>query len=102
MIGKETRRRVAHDLRSWADLTKGLDVRISYDAGRYLCEYLYYSSLAFLHVCGNDGVSLQDRITVALLHVPRGAEPEDIATGKRVTMALISAMVDSRRHDTGG
>lgn len=32
----------------WDQATPGLDVRVSEDAGRYLCDFIYYSSLAHL------------------------------------------------------
>lgn len=35
-------------LARWRGVMKGEDVRVSNDAGRYLCEYIYYASLAHL------------------------------------------------------
>lgn len=74
------------------------DVRPSNDAGRFLCEFLYYTSL--VEYWRRDP-SL--RRPVMFLHVPGRIEDIDIATGRKVTMGLIGAMVESLKGaDTGG
>ena len=65
-----------------------LDVRLSRDAGRYLCEFIYYTSMALALQNG------QDR-NVAFLHVPASCEDEDIEKGTEATIGLIKALVSS-------
>lgn len=62
------------------------DVRLSEDAGRYLCEFIFYTSLALALQEG------QDR-NVVFFHVPALCGDEDIESGKEVTIALIKALV---------
>lgn len=64
------------------------DVRLSRDAGRYLCEFIFYTSLALALQKG------QDR-NVVFFHVPASCEDEDIEKGKDVTIALIKALISS-------
>ncbi|EFX03845.1 pyroglutamyl peptidase type [Grosmannia clavigera kw1407] len=81
------------------------DLRVSIDAGRYLCDFTYFSSLAHLYrrgrgdpVITNDQVTLPDpdsRLRVAFLHVPASAAPERIATGRAVVVELLRALVAS-------
>jgi pyrrolidone-carboxylate peptidase len=65
-----------------------LDLRISEDAGRYLCDYIYYSSLAHLEKAG------QER-KVLFLHVPSDASEHSIAVGRELVLQLVRAMVES-------
>ncbi|KAF2799525.1 pyroglutamyl peptidase-like protein type I, partial [Melanomma pulvis-pyrius CBS 109.77] len=68
------------------------DVRISPDAGNYLCGFLYYNSLA--HYYSLD----PSNRPVAFLHVPDlSASKEKLDTGREVTITLIKALVESRR-----
>ncbi|PWY78241.1 peptidase C15, pyroglutamyl peptidase I-like protein [Aspergillus heteromorphus CBS 117.55] len=66
----------------------GKDVRISTDAGRYLCEFIFYASLALAYQEG------QDR-SVVFFHVPASCLDEDIEAGKEVAIALIKALTTS-------
>ena len=72
------------------------DCRPSEDAGHYLCDYIYYNSLAwFGRRSGKlDGGKASDR-PVLFLHVPAESDPETIEKGTQVTLALIEAMVDN-------
>ncbi|KAG0146554.1 hypothetical protein CROQUDRAFT_715502 [Cronartium quercuum f. sp. fusiforme G11] len=60
------------------------------DAGRYLCEYTFYTSLAHFH---------QHR-HVLFLHVPCGLETNDLLQGRIVVEQLIWALI--RCHASGG
>ena len=72
-------------------------MQVSSDAGHYVCDYLYYGSLARLHHEGNEKRPWQGRMTVVFLHVPYVSGAEAIEKGRDVTVALIRALVDSRR-----
>ncbi|KAI6250561.1 Pyroglutamyl-peptidase 1 [Erysiphe necator] len=72
----------------WRALTSGIDVRISEDAGRYLCDFIYYSSLAELTKRGQPK-------KVIFLHVPEETDDASISTGINVTIQLIKAIVQS-------
>ncbi|KAF2459282.1 hypothetical protein BDY21DRAFT_187749 [Lineolata rhizophorae] len=99
----------------------GLDVRPSDDAGRFLCDFIYYTSLAWFadrsakeeeeeeegeeEDGGQDGTD-PNRATignkplerpVAFLHVPDLPTEDDVEKGRQVTIALIRALVESRR-----
>ncbi|KAH7188653.1 uncharacterized protein B0J16DRAFT_98749 [Fusarium flagelliforme] len=64
------------------------DVRISEDAGHYLCDFIYYSSLSELWK--------QQRPRKALfLHVPADASPDNIERGRDLTLNLIRSIVES-------
>lgn len=69
------------------------DVRPSPDAGNFLCGFIYYNSLAHYHAMDGEGMP------VVFLHVPdlSGSE-EKLAVGREVTIALIKALVESRRQ----
>lgn len=67
---------------------KELDVRISEDAGRYLCDFIYFSSLAELEK------KREDR-RVLFLHVPVEADEESVRRGVDITVELIRAVVVS-------
>lgn len=64
----------------------GTDVRISDDAGRYLCEFINYTTLAHAYREG------QDRNAV-FFHVPAACSDEAIQEGKEVAIALIKGLV---------
>ncbi len=85
--------------RRWrGDLTDPeTDVRPSNDAGHFVCDFIYYTSLAWFYQ-----QDCQER-PVMFLHVPGDLKSEeDIEKGREVTIALIRALVDSRRHHRGG
>ncbi|KAK2066465.1 hypothetical protein P8C59_000285 [Phyllachora maydis] len=65
-----------------------LDLRISEDPGRFLCDFIYFSSLAHLWKAG-------ERRRVLFLHVPCVASETDVATGKDLVIQLIRSMVES-------
>ena len=75
---------------------RSADCRPSEDAGHYLCDYIYYNSLAWhgrLH--GRlDGGKASDR-PIMFLHVPAEIDLVTLEKGRQVTLALIEAMVDS-------
>lgn len=71
-----------------------IPLRVSTNAGRFLCDYIYFNSLA---ECSKRG----ERRRVAFLHVPAvKPEPcpdygEHIATGREVAIQLIRSIVES-------
>ncbi|EGG03431.1 Hypothetical protein MELLADRAFT_37974 [Melampsora larici-populina 98AG31] len=60
-----------------------VNVDTSNDAGRYLCEYIFYSSLAHFNA----------HRRVLFLHVPAGLEEEDIAQGRAVLAEIIWTII---------
>lgn len=62
------------------------DVRISEDAGRYLCDFIYFLSLAERRRRGEEG-------QVLFLHVPVEADAEAVERGVRIALELIRAVV---------
>lgn len=76
-------------LKTWQTLAPAsADIRISEDAGRYLCEFIFYTSLSLALQEGRDR-------NVAFFHVPSSCRDEDIETGREVAIALIKALVDN-------
>lgn len=73
------------------------DVRISTDAGRYLCEYIFYASMAHWNLREREGkdVSKGERLEsrVLFLHVPKEVDEEAIQRGVRVVETLVTAAV---------
>jgi pyroglutamyl-peptidase len=63
-------------------------VRISDDAGRYLCDFIYYSSLAHRWKQGKER-------RVTFLHVPADASERAVETGRELAAGLIRALVES-------
>lgn len=72
----------------WRAALPDVDIRISEDAGRYLCDYIYYSSLAHLFKGG-------EAKRVVFLHVPVESDEVAVKTGVEVTLELIRAIVQS-------
>jgi pyrrolidone-carboxylate peptidase len=64
------------------------DIRISEDAGRYLCDYIYYTSLAHLFRKGEER-------RVIFLHVPSDSSDTAVKAGVEITLELIRAIVQS-------
>ena len=62
------------------------DVRVSTDAGRYLCEFIFFTSLA---------LAWRERRSrnVVFLHVPSSCTDEDVRMGREVAVAMIKAVV---------
>ncbi|OGM50479.1 pyroglutamyl peptidase type I [Aspergillus bombycis] len=76
-------------LSAWKSfVSPGADVRISEDAGRYLCEFIFYTSLAQAFQQG------QNR-NVVFFHVPGSCADEDIERGTDIAAGLIKALVTS-------
>ncbi|KAK5168964.1 uncharacterized protein LTR77_006273 [Saxophila tyrrhenica] len=74
----------------------GADCRGSDDAGHYLCDYIYFNSLAWLArnpTPRADGAA--NERPVMFLHVPAESDPRMLYKGKEVALALIEAMVES-------
>ncbi|KAH8884533.1 putative pyroglutamyl peptidase type I [Thozetella sp. PMI_491] len=65
-----------------------LDIKISEDAGRFLCDFIYFSSLAHLY-------KAEQKRNVVFLHVPANVEPENIARGKDLVLQLIRSLAES-------
>lgn len=63
-----------------------LDLRISKDAGRYLCDFIFYTSMS---------LALQEgrARNVLFLHVPSASEDADVERGRTIALALVKAMV---------
>lgn len=81
---------------SGSSLASPEDCILSEDAGNYLCDYIYFNSLAW---CGRrsgrlDGGKASDR-PVLFLHVPAESDPAMLEKGQQVVMALIEAMVEN-------
>jgi len=76
--------------RRWRTALPEFDLRVSEDAGRYLCDFIYYSSLAYLY-------KRDEEKRVVFLHVPVNADEAAIQKGVDITTELIRAMVQSGR-----
>ncbi|KAL2060202.1 hypothetical protein VTL71DRAFT_9597 [Oculimacula yallundae] len=74
----------------WRAALPGKDVRVSEDAGRYLCDFIYFSSMAYL-------TKKEEDRRVVFLHVPVSADAESVENGIEITIELIRAMVQSDR-----
>ncbi|KAJ9663992.1 hypothetical protein H2198_000495 [Neophaeococcomyces mojaviensis] len=98
-------------------------VKLSRDAGRYLCEFILMCSLVYRYRDGRGDFGIEDEVNnaeqagadvdvkavprrlrdrpsekvgkVAFLHVPNGTEPDDIARGRMVAESAIQAVVAS-------
>ena len=75
------------------------DVRLSHDAGRFLCEFIYYESLSvrfqqtragLLDAHGNSREG-----KVCFLHVPGETDEQNLATGAQIAEAAIRSVVGS-------
>jgi pyroglutamyl-peptidase len=68
------------------------DVQLSFDAGNFLCGFIYYNSLAHYFSIK------EDERPVAFMHVPDlSYSDEKTQEGQEVAIALIKALVESRR-----
>lgn len=71
-----------------------IPLKLSTNAGHFLCDYIYFNSLA-------QCFKAQQRRTVAFLHVPAARpEPEQqyqeaIATGREIAIQLIRSILES-------
>lgn len=77
----------------------GLDIRLSQDAGRFLCEYTLYNSLAWYARrngdVGLDQSGLSKSRPVMFLHVPRSSDETALKQGMAVATSVIRAMADT-------
>lgn len=73
-------------LETWSSFAPNSDLRTSNDAGHYLCDFIFYTSMALAWKQGHDR-------NVLFLHVPGASEDADIEQGRVVALALIKAMV---------
>ena len=87
-------------LRYW-DKALGMkeDVRVSEDAGRYLCEFIYWCSLAHCEVQRNKGEEVDKRGKVLFLHVPGEADGPAINKGVDIVVALCKAIAEVCQED---
>jgi len=96
-----------HDqvLRRWRgnifDLSKSspaaeVECQGSTDAGHFVCDYIYFNSLAWFGRQNGmlEGGEASDR-PVLFLHVPPNSDETTIAKGTEVVVALIEAMVET-------
>lgn len=75
-------------LRNWdAEMKPKCDLRVSNDAGRYLCEFIYYCSLA------HRELSREGQGKVLFLHVPPYSDEAGMTGGVKVVIALCKAIV---------
>ncbi|KAI0009110.1 peptidase [Xylariaceae sp. FL0662B] len=71
----------------WVErVKKGINLRISDDAGRYLCEFIYFSSMAHLW-------KQQRPRKVVFLHVPLHPYEASLARGKELVLQLIRRII---------
>lgn len=73
---------------------KAAVVKLSRDAGRFLCEFILMCALTERWRGAKKGVT-EKQGKVAFLHVPNGTDVEDIARGRRVALGAIKAVVAS-------
>ncbi|KAI0423245.1 hypothetical protein F5X98DRAFT_7928 [Xylaria grammica] len=65
-----------------------LDLRVSEDAGHYLCDFIYFSSLAHLW-------KQQRPKKVVFFHVPLHSDTESLKRGVELVLTLIRSIVES-------
>jgi pyrrolidone-carboxylate peptidase len=76
-----------HFLQTWqSNAPPGTDVRISDDAGRYLCEFIFYSSLALAY-------EQRQPQSVVFLHIPSATDDASLELGTEAAVALIKTAV---------
>lgn len=68
---------------------KDADLGISEDAGRFLCDFIYYSSLSHVHA-HHPGRPRK----VLFLHVPAGASDEAVVRGRELALTLIRSIAE--------
>lgn len=72
------------------------DTRPSEDAGRYLCDYIYFNSLAYFGRRSGEMEGGKDSSRpVLFLHVPAESDDWVLQRGRAVALALIRAMADN-------
>ncbi|CUS13842.1 unnamed protein product [Tuber aestivum] len=70
---------------------KELPIKVSDDAGRFLCEFIYYTSLKA--ACEKEGNGKLKSEKVLFMHVPPLAEPFGVETGRKVLIEVAKGMV---------
>lgn len=76
-----------HFLQTWKHFAPAeTDIRVSKDAGRYACEFMFYTSLSLALQEGRDR-------SVMFFHVPSTTDDASIELGNKVAVALIKSMV---------
>jgi pyrrolidone-carboxylate peptidase len=75
-----------HFLDTWQSFAPESDLRLSKDAGHYLCDFIFYTSMSLALCEGHDR-------NVLFLHVPGASEDANIEQGRVVTLALVKTMV---------
>ncbi len=73
-----------------------MDLRLSTDAGRYLCDFIFYTGLLEYWKRGGDRSVGGGDAPVTFLHVPTGTEEREIEKGRMVAEGLIRALVESK------
>ena len=71
-----------------AQAGKGVELMVSDDVGSYVCGFVYYASLEYFWEKGGDRPAV-------FMHVPPLPGKDDLAKGKRVTLALITAIAET-------
>ncbi|CAM1506587.1 Fc.00g062280.m01.CDS01 [Cosmosporella sp. VM-42] len=85
----ETELDVEDVLTRWQGMSsEDADLRISEDAGRYMCDFIYYSSLA-------QRLKQEKPRKVVFLHVPSDASEKSVTQGKELMVNLIRSIVES-------
>lgn len=97
-----TTARIEDVFNRWAsDVPANTKVRVSKDAGKFLSEYLYYSTLAHYAHTRNNDLPWHERTAVALMQAPPATDSEAIERGRVAVTSLIYSLVDSRRMRDG-
>lgn len=65
-----------------------MDLRISEDAGHYMCDFIYFSSLAHRE-------KQHKARKLVFFHVPADASPKTVARGRELAVNLIRSIVES-------
>ncbi|KAI0398448.1 putative pyroglutamyl peptidase type I [Xylariaceae sp. FL0594] len=75
--------------RRWVERSpSALDLRVSEDAGRYLCDFIYFSSLAHLYKQGRER-------KVVFFHVPAFPDEASVQLGVELALNLIRSIAES-------
>ncbi|PQE29312.1 pyroglutamyl peptidase type protein [Rutstroemia sp. NJR-2017a BBW] len=72
----------------WKETLPEVDARISEDAGNYLCDFIYYTSMSHLYKQGLERKAM-------FFHVPVDADEDAIKNGVNIAVELIRAMVET-------
>ncbi|KAM4057567.1 pyroglutamyl peptidase domain-containing protein [Hirsutella rhossiliensis] len=82
-------------LKRWQGFgAKNASLQVSEDAGRFLCDFIYYSSLSTLW-------KRQRPRKVVFLHVPTDSSSQAVRQGQELTLSLIRSMVESETQRAG-